>query len=50
MDDNAIKVLLLNIFPGGKNVLHYAYKNLKVIRKIFSRVLDMNAKTDNEKF
>ena len=50
MGDDAIKVLLLNIFPGGKNVLHYAYKNLKVIRKIFTKILDINSKTDNEKF
>ena len=31
-----IKILALNIFPKGNTVLHYAYKNLHIIRRFYS--------------
>lgn len=30
-----IKILALNIFPQGKTVLHYAYKNLHIVRRFY---------------
>lgn len=40
-----IKVLALNIFPQGKTVLHYAYKNLHIIQR-FYRVIDSEIKKE----
>lgn len=34
-----IKILALNIFPRGKTLLHYAYKNLNIVRR-FYKVID----------
>ena len=33
-----IKMLALNIFPQGNTVLHSCFKNLNIIRKIFTLV------------
>lgn len=33
-----LKLLLLNIFPKGNTVLHYAYKNLGMIKKFYQIV------------
>lgn len=30
-----IKILSLNIFPKGNTVLHYAYKNLHIVRRFY---------------
>lgn len=38
-----IKVLALNIFPRGNTVLHYAYKNLHIVRR-FYRVIENETK------
>jgi hypothetical protein len=42
-----IKVLALNIFPMGKTVLHYAYKNLHIIQR-FYRVIENEIKKAKE--
>jgi hypothetical protein len=30
-----VKLLALNIFPHGRTALHYAYKNLNIIRRFY---------------
>jgi hypothetical protein len=32
---NEIKIVALNIFPKGNTILHYAYKNLRIIKKFY---------------
>lgn len=41
--NDEIMVLALNIFPLGKTVLHYAYKNLHIIQR-FYKVIDNEMK------
>jgi hypothetical protein len=35
-----IKKLAVNIFPHGKTVLHYGYKNLKFIQEFYKTIED----------
>lgn len=45
--NDEIMVLALNIFPLGKTVLHYAYKNLHIIQR-FYKVIDNEMKKQKE--
>jgi hypothetical protein len=35
-----IKTLALNIFPRGNTILHYAYKNLSIIKRFYNVIED----------
>eukprot|EP00347_Sterkiella_histriomuscorum_P010355 403376619 len=48
INQNEIKLLLLNIFPLGNTVLHLAIRNLGAIRKFYQIIRDSNS--ESEKF
>lgn len=47
LNQNEIKLLLLNIFPGGNTVLHLAIRNLGAIRKFYQIIRDSNSEGES---